>query len=281
MTTRRYHILIIIVLSILCGHVSAFNIPTAHGEGMGGAIVLSRLSASEMLYLPSSVLAHGRSMVEVGYTRQYNMKELDAPFVAAAYRYKSISIAVGVTQFGQADLYTEQTGRFVIAYHREKLSIAGSMSGMLIDIGGSYKQLSAATIGCGASYNLQRFWFGFEIDNITSPQLKTGSLPVEPQYNIFAELIGRGSYSITGRATLENNQKPQFAIGQWIDLSLSSAFFWGISTAPTKYGGGIEIRYRGMNISYATSYHPVLGLSYTASLGIGVGRIAENAGKME
>lgn len=238
---------------------------------MGRAVILSRSSASELLAVPAGGLVAGQGMVEIGFNRAFEMSELDNLFVAGAYRFGSVTVAVGFSQFGHSDLYTEQTARLSLACRRDSLTAAVTLSGLLVSFGGGYERLNAATLGCGLSYRTRRVIAAVTGENLTAPRLDENSREINPVYSGYAELIGPGPYSLTGRVTLEREEKPQFALGQKIDLSTKAAFFWGIATAPLKYGGGLEIDVKGRSLTYAVSYHPTLGLSQTVALSLAFG----------
>lgn len=238
---------------------------------MGRAVILSRSSASELLAVPAGGLGVGQGLVEIGFGRAFEMSELDNLYVAGAYSFGSITTAVGFSQFGHSDLYMEQTARLSLACRRDSLTVAVTFSGVQVSFGGGYERLNAAALGCGLSYRTRRVITAVTGENLTAPSLDGNSHEINPVYSGYAELVGPGPYSLTGRVTLEREEKPQFALGQKIDLSTKAAFFWGITTAPLKYGGGLEVDFNGRSLTYAASYHPTLGLSQTVALSLAFG----------
>lgn len=236
---------------------------------MGGTFVLSKPTATTVVNLPGFGLASGDWHFESGYNRRFELADLDQLFVAGAARWRWFSAAIGVSQFGKTDLYAEQLLKGSFAYHGNKFTVGGSLSAMQVQFGDGYGSLRAATLGLGTAVRFTQVILALEADNLTRPALAANSPKREPVFSAHAELIRPASYSVTGRVTVEDRQKPQFAIGQAIRLSGHSSFFWGLSTAPLEFGGGIEMKIASGTVSYATSVHPVLGFSHTVSFSYG------------
>jgi len=266
MMIPRWQPALLALCLIVAPEARSFDLTTSRGPGMGRTQMLSRSSASTLVNLPSGGIKSGEWHVESGYNRRFELRDLDQSFLAAAYRRKAITAALGLSQFGKGDLYSERTMKASLAYRIDSVSIGMSLSGMLVDIGSGYGQLRAATVGVGASYRRARWFTTIVIDNLTSPRLAENSVTVKPILSFYTELIGRGSFSVTGRATFQETESPQYALGQRISLSGGSAFFWGLSSAPLEYGGGIELHLRDIRLFYATTIHPVLGLSHTVAV---------------
>ena len=266
---RKMMLAISVVSAWFASEAGAFEYITSRGAGMGGTVILSEPSASILVSVPGGGIAAGEWQIETGYNRKYELADLEHLFLAAAYRWRAITSAVGLSQFGRSDLYTERTMKWSLAVQVDSLSIGASLSRMAVDIGNNYGQLRAATLGIGGSYRTRRLFLAVEADNLTSPKLHKQAVAIRPVYSFYSELKGKGSFSITARAAFEKREKPQWALGQRIRLSDGSAFFWGISAEPTEYGGGIELRVKAGSILYATSVHPVLGFSHTISVSYG------------
>ncbi len=251
--------------------VGAFDFPTGCGEGMGETVVLSQPSASDVLTVPTQGDSIPELGIESGYHRRFEMHELDDRYLALAFRRGAVTLAGGFAQFGSSDLYAEKKLRFLCAYRYGAVSLGCAASGMLVEFGGPYGDLSAATIALGGGVSYRRWRGAFMIENLTSPRLDSHSEPIRPVGNFFIELMGAGSYSLTGRAAVEEGRKPRFGFGQIVRLSHAAAFFWGVSTEPIKYGGGVQLSIKATDMTYATSYHPTLGFSQTVSLSLRIG----------
>lgn len=250
--------------------VLAIDFMRASGNGMGQTVSIRQSSATDLLTLPSGSLNSRDWLLETGYNRQFELADFDQFILAGATRYQQFTAAIGLQQFGSADLYREQTLKFSLGYSYDSLTVGLSWSGMQIDFGdGEDFYFRASTLGAGLSYRTGRFYAGFAADNLTSPKLYEYAVPIEPTYSLHTEVIGRHSFSVTGRITWEQYQKPQLALGQRVALAERSSFTWGISTEPLIFGGGIELYVARAAITYAASYHPTLGLSHTVTVATG------------
>ena len=237
-------------------------------DGMGNTIVLAQPSALELLSVPVGGIDDGCFKIESGYSRKFEMKELDRVYLAAARRFGPVTTAVGISQFGKGDFYAEKVGRLSLAYHFDSLAVGASLSGMMIEFGGGYDDLSAVTVGAGCGYRSRRLKTALMFENMTTPRLHAGSPEVSIVSSLHLELLGPGPYSVTGRVTLEATERPQVGLGQKIRLSQRGSFFWGVTTAPSTYGGGVEVNYKRYLITIAASYHSTLGLSHHVALSV-------------
>jgi hypothetical protein len=258
------------------GSVGAFEFVTTRGIGMGKTVLISQPSATTFLLLPSSSIVPGEWIIELGGMREFELSELDRAYVAVATRYKNFTMAIGASQLGKLDYYSEKTGKISISYHWYDYTVSANISGIQYYFGGNYDEQRAGTAGLGFSYSYGRFHFGIAADNLNSPKLIETAPSINPQYSFFGELIGKGAYSVTARATIESEQAVQLALGQKVDVSSRGSIFWGVNTEPFQIGGGLDIWYspKGL-VTYAGCYHPVLGFSHNLSLIYHFGRVVK------
>ena len=125
--------------------------------------------------------------------------------------------------------------------------------------------------GRGATYRSHYLFGAISVENLTSPKLYADAVPYHPVYSGFVELRGLGAYSLTAAVTLEKTEIPRYGVGQMVDVTTYGSIFWGLSTSPLQFGGGLQVKQLGGRISYAVSYHPTLGISYTAALAYAFG----------
>lgn len=275
---RRGYIFAILFL-LVTSEAFSFEFITGQGLGMGQTVLLSRSSASTLLSVPSGGISDGIGKIELGINRKFEIKDLDQSYLVAAYRKNLLTCVIGFTQFGYTNMYAERTAKVALALHHNSLSLGATLSTMLVDFGDNYERLSGSSFGFGASYRSRRIYGAITVEDVNSPQLDDNSVKIDPRVTAYAEIIGRGSYSITGRIILEKDEEPRIGAGQKIDLSSISSLFWGLSTRPTVYGGGLEIFYRASSIMYASSYHPTLGFSHTLAVNYTFGRVSPARGK--
>ncbi len=263
---KYYKLIILLLLIFIPTQVTAFEFITTEGVGIGQTINLSNPSPSEMLNVPGMVTFDKPFKIDIGLNRAFNLKELDLGYLAFAYRKNNFIYSLGFSQLGQRDFYSERLGKFGFNYIRDSLSFGIYLSYLKLSFGGHYQSLGATSLGLGASYTRNRFRYALLIDNLNAPKFSDGSEKNDPEITAYGELLGKGAYSLLGRISKQKNHKAQLGLAQKINISPIATLFWGVSTQPALYGGGVEIFYQNSRISYAASYHPVLGLSHTVAV---------------
>ncbi len=271
----RYTLTIILVL-VMAATSGAYDLATVRAEGLGGAIALSRPTASDLVELPAASIAEGAFLVDLGAMRQYELSQFEQAFLSAAGRYRSITAAAGLSFFGEEDLMLERKAKLAAAATWRSWQLGASISHRHLSFGGGFESLSATTVGLSAGYHWRVVHLAISGDNLTSPKLHAAAPAEHPRYSLLTEIEGRGSYSVVARATSQKDQDLQLAIGQLVQVTDYGLLFWGISTEPMKYGGGLQLTYGATFISYAASFHPDLGFSQTISLSFGFGSTADD-----
>jgi len=260
-------LLLMLIISIAGTVSQAYTLHRGRSDGLGGAAILSQAEAATLLSIPCGGISDGVLKYETGFSRRFGIKELDHVFVAAAYRRSGFMM-----QLGSADFYAEQTGILSAAYQYDSLTLGIAASILSVQFGGLYDRLTSTTITAGGGYRRGRILAAIVADNLTSPRLHENAIQATPTFTGYFELIGERYYSFVARCTLQKTELPQFGLGQKVDVTAAGSLYWGISTAPLTYGGGLDINYRRGRISYAASYHPTLGLSHTVSFAYTVGK---------
>ncbi|MEW6051996.1 MAG: hypothetical protein AB1644_13160 [Candidatus Zixiibacteriota bacterium] len=260
---------ILLLIALPAPGVSAFEFVLGQGTGMGNGLLLSHSSPSMLLSAPSGGLYQNEWRVETGFNRQFDMSEFDQVFVAAGGRWKKVLSAIGFSQFGEGDLYSERIAKLSLGWQEQLVSIGLTGSVLMASFGGHYGNLSAASFGVGVGFRKHPYYAAVSADNLTSPRLERGSPRIEPNYATYFEYVSSRSMSVVGRMTFQNRETPQFAIGQRIVLGRGGSLLWGFSTAPIQFGGGVDLAIKESTISYTVSYHPVLGLSHTVAVSYG------------
>lgn len=266
---------IIILMLLIFGSLNAYEFDIGRRYGLGGAVLFSAPTATDMLSCPTGLLNKSEIVFEAGYQRKFELADLDKIYAAAGYRYKNLSAVIGVSQFGKDNYYMEQLVKTTLSYSYSYLSAAVIVDGMQVNVGEDEDKLTlrAASIGMAAGVNYQKYHLGFMVDNVNRPKLAETLLPEKSIYHIYGEVEGLSRFSIAGHLALEENQKPMASFGQYIRLIDNNALFWGISRNPLTYGGGLDIKYGNYGLVYAVSYHPELGLTHNISLNISTGRL--------
>lgn len=256
---------IIIFVSTLSSGLSAYDIEGSLQSGMAGSVLFTKPSASGMLICPSDNLLQDQFVIESDWSRKYDLADLDRISLLAAYRYKNLTGALGLSQLGTPDYYTEKTVRATFSYHYKEMTATLITSGEIIEIGDNLGKFQAAAVGLGASYKYDNYYFGLTIDNINRPKLSELLEGENILTKIFVEIDGGERHSIAGRLVFEKYEKPMVSISQYINIAKRNALFWGLSQNPLAYGGGINVEFKRFSLNYAVSYHPVLGFSHNIS----------------
>lgn len=260
-----------LLLPVFC-HANDFDL--GRRNGMGGTVLLSDPGGIDFLSCPTGMMTKGQPVFESGFQRKFELSDLDLGFLAGGYRSNNFSAMIGLSQFGKSNYYVEQNFKSALSYMYKYYTTAVIIGGRRVEIGSTARKISLSSISLGfaAGVNYKIYHLGLTLENINQPKLHENAIAEKTKYNMYAEIEGKGSYSLTGRLTLEKYEKPIISLGQYIRLYEHHALFWGISNNPLIYGGGIELSYSVFNFTYAASFHPVLGLTHNISFGYRPGR---------
>ena len=267
-----------IIFACMSDNIYGIEFLTGRGTSIGGTIDLSNPTASELVELPIGRIGDGQWKFESGYHRQFDLSELDVIYFAVAGRWRYVSLSVGISQFGQSDLFTEKTLKTSAAFHYGDFSLGTSLSGIIIDVGVDQGHFRSTAFGFSGIYRFPKMLVAFSVDDINSPTPYEGAKAASPRFSGMAEFTGGKSYSIIARVIAQENESPQLGIGQRIDLSATASFNWGVRSEPLMYGAGIEIDIDRGRLSYGTMVHQVLGLTHSISLSLGFGKSHSNTG---
>lgn len=245
-----------------------YDIDAGRQIGMGGTMLIASPSASDFLSAPAATILDRQILFESGFQRRYDLPELDKGYLAAGYRRGAFFLAIGISQFGKDDYYSEKIIRTTLGFYYRALAFGLHGSGKAIRIGNDYGAFGAKSFGLSAGFTHQEYHLVAMVDNLNKPKLTTNAEPEPSLWKIYVEIKGSKTFSITGKMIWEKYQKISVSIGQHIFLSGRNAIFWGLTGNPLTYGGGVEVSYSKFMLDYAASYHPALGFSHNVSLGL-------------
>lgn len=258
---------VIIAICLVCSAAAnAYDIFGGIQTGMAGTTVLSAPDATGLLYCPAGLIDEGQLIIESGWNRKFELSDLDRVFVSAGYGYRNLTGGIGFSQMGKSDYYTEKIVKFNVAYRYGIYSAGLITSGRIVEIGTDIGGLRAASVGLCAGVHYQRYHIAVVVDDINKPKIVENLEGENIKYNVYAEIEGGATHSITGRVIFEKYEKPRVSLGQYIRLMENSSIFWGISHNPLTYGGGIKIKYKEAWLAYSVSYHPALGFTHNVSI---------------
>lgn len=259
---------VILGLILVAGSINADDFELGRKSGMAGGIVFSKPSASDLLICPAIYHPGGVLLSEAGYQRKYGLPDLDEVFLAGAYGYGNFIVAAGFSQLGQSNYYVEQLFKGAVSYKRNSFVYSLTATGKRLEIGADERKFSLGTLGLGAAAGMHfsNYHAGVTIDNLNRPKLDDGANPERIKSNIFCEVEGLAKFSIGGRIRFEEYETPILSIGQYFHVGAKHGIFWGIQSDPISYGGGIDVQYSGIWLTYAVSHHPVLGFTHNVSV---------------
>lgn len=275
MNMRIFQITLMVVL-MLGSSAAGYDFIYDKSHALGQTILLSQPTATGQLKLPSMVYNENNFILQTGYNRQFEMKELDHLYLAFSGRQKKFGFAFGYSQLGESELYVERTVRLMSSIVLDNFSGGIYYSFRQLDFGEGFEKLSGHGLGLGMSYRLGKFITGLSMDDLNQPKFTEDGLKLQPYFNWYNEFVGSETFSVTARVKWQNKEKTQLGLGQKVVVSNYGSLFWGISTEPMIYGGGVEFNYSRHQMIYSTSYHPVLGFSHSVSLLFGFGSKGED-----
>jgi len=260
----------VIIVAVMAMPVGAIEISHTRAPGTGGTVWLSNSTATSLANLPGAIDT-GEVKLEMSGARQFEIKDLDQLSFAAAYRYHSFTVALGLQQFGYRDFYAERTAKLRVGYLWNDFEFGLSGSGLQYDFGAHYEQLRAASIGFNAAWHHNKLYMAALIDNFNRPTLYERGPEVPLRSGLYGEYRSSHRLSTMIRLTTETDQKAQFGLGQAFGLSDRAFVTWGFSTSPTLYGAGLEMIQGRARFNYSANYHTVLGFTHRFSIGFSLG----------
>lgn len=257
------------IMLVFLQSLAAYDINVGRQTGLGEGILLSSPSASDMLTCPTGIMTRNRLIFETGFQRKFELSDLDRVFICTGYRHRNFSGVVGFSQFGRQDYYVDQLLKTAVSYSLDSFMVSVTLAGRRVEIGskGRKSSLRVMSVGLAGGVNYDKYHLAFVIDNINQPRFEPHTERDNAVYNIYAEIEGPSQFSVTGHVAFEKDKKAMLSVGQYIKLIDCHAVFWGLSNNPLTFGGGVEIRHSRIELTYAVSNHPVLGLSHNISLG--------------
>jgi len=193
-----------VIFVLLISVVSyGYDIEGGLQSGMAGNVLFTVPSASGFLICPSNGLSSGKYAAETGWSRKYELSDLDKVSFMAAYRHNNISGAIGVSQFGTAGYYTDMIIRATFSYHYDKLTTSLLTSGEIMEFGDNLGKYKAAAVGLGLSYSYSNYFFGLTVDNLNKPKIVENRDGENILAKLFVEVDGGERHPTAGRVVWE------------------------------------------------------------------------------
>ena len=238
---------------------------SARSDGMGKTVSLFDPTTNG-IFISGVGLSHtDRFVLEAGYKRQYDLKDLDILNSSIAYRSDNVTIAGGFMQFGDPDLYTEKLMQFGLIYTFSKFGLGSFIKTTHHDFNNYYSSKRTYALAISGYYKFARAIVGAKIDNIKTDSYSQNFKESHRVYDIHAEYLFSEFHATTFRIILQNESKSSIGIGERIKLSDAASLMFGYSTNPKKFGAGIELFQNKNSFVYTSSYHAELGMTHTIS----------------
>ncbi|MBN4076277.1 hypothetical protein JYT16_01020 [Gemmatimonas aurantiaca] len=265
------------IVCFVCSPIVGFEIKTDRGLALGGATLMAHPTASDIIATPGIWLGSDEVFISAALQRRFNLRELDNATFASVYIYRNVTFGLGLQQFGRSDYYAEKTLRLSLGYQNGDYKIATVYSARELEFGGpDYPSLSAGAFGFSLGINTKYALLSLLADNLNSPSFTE----LSPRAKKFVEMQiqpkSESMISAIVRLRARENDKPQFALGQMLQLTESVRLLWGLENRPLQYGSGLEIRYTNVTIIYGGRFHPDLGYTHQASLAYSFGKQSPN-----
>ncbi len=248
------------------GSVDAFDFDTPRAIGMGRAPDLGMNAVSLMVSYPI-VVDSGWWGIELGYQRRFDIADLDQITVVGAWSNGRWTLAGGLAQFGNSDLYAEQMLRFAPSLRLGRVAVQPVVSAIRVTFGNRDDDFNAVALGFSVGWRQSRWAAALVTDNLNEPTLYESAIPYQATIRgvISGEIVRDYTATVAGFA--ESGYAPRWSLGQAIDLSPRAKLLLGFTTAPFEYSAGIDLRFGQGTFSYAATIHPELGLTHTLMLG--------------
>jgi hypothetical protein len=261
-----------ITLGVNVSVVQSQSFRSADLVANGGCPSLSNPSSSAMISIPGLTSSESGYSFDVGWERKYQLKELDQMYLSGTMVTPVGSVSAGFDQFGTTGLYREKTARLVFSHLFNNVGGGILAEGSQVSFQEGYGSLSRFSLGCGLSTTYSNLTVAVAGYDLNSPSYADGSLATSPNGRIYLEYSGAHHATASAYLKCADQSKPQFGVGQRLNISSSADLLFGAETLPTEYSAGILLKHGNGVFSYAATYHADLGISQSMSIGFGWGQ---------
>lgn len=262
---RIFIFILSFIFSVGTVKAESFIFPSGRTDALGRTVVLSAPTPSEQLLSGTPLKQTDKLSVDFGYTRQYDLKELDIIYSAVSYRMQNFSLAAGLSQMGDPDLYTQKNMCLAVLYSKSFYTIGNFVSGESHDFNTRYKSVNQISYSLSVQVRHKDFILNSVLENLNRPTLTKNSPKVNRKLIFYGELLGLKKYKTTLTFSTQADKENTFGIGESVEISQIGTLMFGFSTAPVEFGGGLMMKWKNNSLIYNASYHPVLGLTHTIS----------------
>ena len=269
MKIRNY---IFTVISIIILYVPLYAAFENKGSGSvfvgtGSSGIASEETAFSVIINPAKLSFINKSNIFLYYRNFYLIRGLDQISLAANLRFGKIPFGFAIDRFGN-DLYSEYTVSAASAFEIiDSLSIGCKINFYHLQIK-NYNSASSYGISLSAIYKVTKsFRAGFVYENITESTIGSAGEKLPMNLALAFSFNPISQIELNFDIFKDNRFDFEYRAGLYYNLNKWFKLMAGFRSYVNSYSGGFELKKYGFSFIYALSWHSVLGVSNTLSVG--------------
>lgn len=268
---RHFVILLsVVVISFISGsHLSACS-PVQQAMGQTS---VSRYLSAQVFYKNPALLSYiEKPSVSFSFRRPYNLNELDQLWISSSYSYNRLAVAIAFSNFGQADILTENHVRIGLSCNLidPYMQIGAGLQYNQVAFGlNDYDNLSHVDFDFGLAGEYAEVIYHFAVYDINRSRYTDNDPETEIGYRAGIGIQSLNDFTVNLEISGRKNDPTRFHFGQEFVLQDYLLLRFGVVTEPTLPSAGFGIIYGKLRLDYAVNRHSrldethSLGLSYS------------------
>lgn len=233
---------------------------------LGNSVTAISVGATSAFLNPAGLGQMIHPELDLEYGNQFGLSDLTSEAASLGYRFKTIGMAAGLSNFGKSDFYQEQ--RISLSAGKEilnNLSLGMTARYLLLKAAG-YSDQDAIALDLGFLWQKDRLKTGGVVKNINQPNI--GGDQILRNYNVGVIYSVLPQVALSAGIYYDTDFKEQVQLGQETSLSENFALRLGFQTEPNRYSLGAGFSWSKLGIDYAFVNHPDLGGSHVVGMKI-------------
>ena len=260
---------VILILNLISTLNAAFENKGGGGGfiGAGSSGIASEETAFSEIINPAKIYFFNASHINLYYRNFYLISGLDQIAISSNFFVHKIPIGISIDRFGNK-LYSEYTATIGSSIKIiDSLAIGYKINFYHLQIK-NYGSASSYGFSIAAFYKINRsFRTGFIFENISESKIGNSNekipmnLALAFSYNPVPEIELNFDIFKDNRFDFEYRAGLYYTLNKWFKIMA------GFRSEVNSFSGGIQIKKYNFSIVYAVSYHSLLGISNTLSMG--------------